>query len=97
VSQLLQRDPAVEDGVDHVRTLFFEAPAGLDFAGVLPEAIAVSETRAGSYVATGALTPQDLASLATWWAAHGVMPGSMSLEARSLEDVFLDISGKEIR
>ncbi|WP_457962366.1 ABC transporter ATP-binding protein [Arthrobacter sp. D1-29] len=97
VSQLLQRDPAVEDGVDHVRTLFFEAPAGLDFSGVLPEGIAVSETRAGSYVATGALTPQDLASLATWWAAHGVMPGSMSLEARSLEDVFLDISGKEIR
>ncbi|MBT2531256.1 ABC transporter ATP-binding protein [Arthrobacter sp. ISL-48] len=97
VSQLLQRDPVVEAGTDHVRTLFFEAPAGLDFAGVLPESIAVSETRAGSYVATGALTPQDLASLASWWAAHGVMPGSMSLEARSLEDVFLDISGKDIR
>jgi ABC-2 type transport system ATP-binding protein len=26
-----------------------------------------------------------------------VMPGSMSLEARSLEDVFLDISGKDVR
>jgi ABC-2 type transport system ATP-binding protein len=97
VSQLLQRDPVVEAGADHVRTLYFEAPAGLDFEGVLPESIAVSETRAGSYVATGALTPQDLASLTSWWAAHGVMPGSMSLEARSLEDVFLDISGKDIR
>jgi ABC-2 type transport system ATP-binding protein len=97
VSQLLQREPDVEAGADHVRTLFFEAPAGLDFTGVLPDAIAVSEARAGSYVATGALTPQDLAALASWWAAHGVMPGSMSLEARSLEDVFLDISGKDVR
>ncbi|MCO4249961.1 ABC transporter ATP-binding protein [Pseudarthrobacter raffinosi] len=97
VSQLLQRDPAVEAGTDHVRTLVFEAPPGLDFTGVLPDAIAVSETRAGSYVASGALTPRDLASLTAWWAAHGVMPGSMSLAARSLEDVFLDISGKDIR
>ncbi|MET3163942.1 UNVERIFIED_ORG: ABC-2 type transport system ATP-binding protein [Arthrobacter sp. UYEF10] len=97
VPQLLQRDPAVEAGADQVRTLVFEAPPGLDFTGVLPEAIAVSETRAGSYVAMGALTPHDLASLTAWWAAHDVMPGSMSLAARSLEDVFLDISGKDIR
>ncbi len=97
VTQLLQRDPAVESGTEHIRTLFFEAPAGLDLDGVLPEAVAVRETRAGSYVATGPLTPQDLAALAAWWAAHGVMPGSLSLEARSLEDVFLDISGKDIR
>jgi ABC-2 type transport system ATP-binding protein len=97
VAQLLQRDPAVEAGSEHIRTLFFEAPAGLDLDGVLPPAIALSETRAGSYVATGPLTPEDLAALASWWAAHGVMPGSLSLEARSLEDVFLDISGKDIR
>ena len=97
VAQLLQRDPAVEAGTEHIRTLFFEAPAGLDLTGVLPAAIAVNETRAGSYVATGPLTPEDLASLASWWAAHGIMPGSLSLEARSLEDVFLDISGKDIR
>ncbi|MDI3195702.1 ABC transporter ATP-binding protein [Pseudarthrobacter sp. AL07] len=97
VPQLLQRDPAVEAGADHIRTLVFEAPPGLDFTGVLPQAIAVSETRAGSYVAMGALTPHDLASLTAWWAAHDVMPGSMSLAARSLEDVFLDISGKDIR
>ncbi|BAS08900.1 nod factor export ATP-binding protein I [Arthrobacter sp. Hiyo4] len=45
VSQLLQRDPAMEAGTDHVRTLVFEAPPGLDFTGVLPDAIAISETR----------------------------------------------------
>jgi ABC-2 type transport system ATP-binding protein len=96
VAQLLQRDPAVEAG-GHIRTLLFDAPAGLNLDGILSEAIIVRETRAGSYVATGPLTPQDLASLASWWAAHGVMPTSLSLEARSLEDVFLDISGKDIR
>lgn len=96
VAQLLQREPAVESG-EHIRTLLFEAEAGLNLAGVLPETITVSETRAGSYVANGPLTPQDLAALASWWAAHGVMPSSLSLAARSLEDVFLDVSGKEIR
>jgi ABC-2 type transport system ATP-binding protein len=96
VAQLLQREPAVESG-EHIRTLLFEAEAGLNLTGVLPETIAVSETRAGSYVANGPLTPQDLAALTSWWAAHGVMPTSLSLAARSLEDVFLDVSGKEIR
>ncbi|GAA1760203.1 ABC transporter ATP-binding protein [Pseudarthrobacter sulfonivorans] len=96
VAQLLQRKPAVESG-EHIRTLLFEAEAGLNLTGVLPETITVSETRAGSYVANGPLTPQDLAALTTWWAAHGVMPTSLSLAARSLEDVFLDVSGKEIR
>ncbi len=96
VAQLLQREPAVESG-EHIRTLLFEADARLNLSGVLPETITVSETRAGSYVATGPLTPHDLAALASWWAAHGVMPTSLNLAARSLEDVFLDVSGKEIR
>ncbi|WP_426225887.1 ABC transporter ATP-binding protein [Pseudarthrobacter sp. DSP2-3-2b1] len=97
VPQLLQRDPVVEEGMEHIRTLVFEAPAGLDLAGVLPANIMVTETRAGSYVASGPLTPPDLAALASWWAAHNIMPGSLSLQARSLEDVFLDVSGKDTR
>jgi len=97
VQELLQRSPAVEAGAEHIRTLEFEAAAGLDFDGVLPVGIAVSETRAGSYTVTGSLTPGHLAALAAWWEAHGIMPASMSLQARSLEDVFLDISGKDIR
>ncbi|MGM9470533.1 ABC transporter ATP-binding protein [Pseudarthrobacter sp. YS3] len=97
VPQLLQRDPVVEDGMEHVRTLVFEAPAGLELAGVLPANITITETRAGSYVASGPLTPLDLSALAAWWAAHDIMPGSLSLQARSLEDVFLDVSGKDNR
>ena len=96
VTQLLQhRLPSADER--HIRTLLFEAEPGLDFTGVLPEGIDVTESRAGSYAATGALTPADLAAITAWWAARGTMPGSFSLEARSLEDVFLDISGREIR
>ena len=97
VQELLQRNPGVEAGAEHVRTLEFEAAPGLDFDGVLPDGIAVSEARAGSYSMTGSLTPAHLAALARWWEAHNIMPASMSLQARSLEDVFLDISGKDIR
>ncbi|MFE4541249.1 ABC transporter ATP-binding protein [Arthrobacter sp. NPDC056727] len=97
VAQLLQHNMPETPHKDHVRTLHFEAVPGLDFTGVLPAEVEVRETRSGSYTATGALTPEDLAALTAWWAQHGVMPGSLNMEARSLEDVFLDISGREIR
>jgi ABC-2 type transport system ATP-binding protein len=97
VAQLLQRNVPAGAPQEHIRTLLFEAQPGLDFTGVLPDSVDFSETRAGSYTATGALTPADLAALTAWWAARGIMPGSLSLEARSLEDVFLDISGRDIR
>lgn len=97
VQQLLQRSPSVEEGAEHVRTLVFEAAPGLDLTGVLPGGVDVTEPRAGSYSITGTLAPGHLAALAAWWDAHGIMPAAMSLQARSLEDVFLDISGKDIR
>lgn len=97
VQELLQRGPALEAGAEHVRTLTFDAEPGLDLSGVLPPDVVLLEDRAGSYTATGALTPRHLAALAQWWAAQDVMPTAMTLQARSLEDVFLDISGKDIR
>lgn len=97
VAQLLQHPLPPGAGEQHIRTLLFEADPGLDFTGVLPDGVDVTEARAGSYAATGALTPADLAAITAWWAARGIMPRSLSLEARSLEDVFLDISGREIR
>ncbi len=97
VAQLLRHELDTGNGAPHIRTLLFEAEPGLDLTGVWPDAVEVRESRAGSYSATGALTPSDLAAVTAWWAARGIMPSSMSLEARSLEDVFLDISGREIR
>ncbi|MFC8409337.1 ABC transporter ATP-binding protein [Arthrobacter sp. NPDC057259] len=97
VAQLLRHELTPDAPGGNVRTLLFEAEPGLDLTGVLPAAVDVRETRAGSYSVSGALTPADLAAVTAWWAARGIMPASMSLAARSLEDVFLDISGRETR
>jgi ABC-2 type transport system ATP-binding protein len=97
VAQLLRHQLPAGDAAQHIRTLLFETEPGLDFTGVLPDGVDVTEARAGSYAVTGALTPADLAAITAWWAQRGIMPSSLSLEARSLEDVFLDISGREIR
>ncbi|WP_432245995.1 ABC transporter ATP-binding protein [Arthrobacter sp. G.S.26] len=97
VQELLQRDHGVTPGAEQVRTLVFDADPGLEFDGVLPPGAEILEVRAGSYTVTGALAPAHLAALATWWEARNIMPTAMSLQARSLEDVFLDISGKDVR
>ncbi|MFS0716486.1 ABC transporter ATP-binding protein [Arthrobacter sp. 1P04PC] len=97
VAQLLRHELTPDAPGGNVRTLLFEAEPGLDLTGVMPAAVDVRETRAGSYSVSGALTPADLAAVTAWWAARGIMPASMSLAARSLEDVFLDISGRETR
>ncbi|MBT2512907.1 ABC transporter ATP-binding protein [Arthrobacter sp. ISL-30] len=96
VSELLRYKTAAGEGINE-RALYFEAAPRLDFTGVLRSAVTVSETRAGSYTVSGSLEPGDLAALAACWAERGIMPSSMRLEARSLEDVFLDISGRDLR
>ena len=99
VAELLQHGEPGKDGIAE-RTLSFDAPAGLDLRsalGALGEGLALAEDRAGSYTVTGALAPEHLARLTAWWAEKGIMPASLRLEARSLEDVFLDISGRDIR
>ena len=57
--------------------MLFETEPGLDFTGVLPDGVDVTEARAGSYAVTGALTPADLAAITAWWAAardHAQLP-----------------------
>jgi ABC-2 type transport system ATP-binding protein len=46
---------------------------------------------------TGPITPPLLEAVTRWFTATGAMPESLSLQPRTLEDVFLDISGREIR
>ncbi|WP_223932866.1 ABC transporter ATP-binding protein [Arthrobacter sp. StoSoilB5] len=96
VADLLRHDHSADTAITD-RTLFFDAPAGLEFKGVLRAGLQVLETRPGSYSITGALGPADLAALTAWWAEREIMPASLRLEARSLEDVFLDISGRDLR
>lgn len=82
---------------DAARELRFEAPQGLMLPASIQAHLEVTESPPGRYSVSGALTPKDLAVLAAWWAQEGILPASISLTSRSLEDVFLDISGRSIR
>jgi ABC-2 type transport system ATP-binding protein len=83
-----------EDGVR------FNAPPGLDLRSLekaLPEGSAAREALPGSYVVTGPMGPQLLATVTAWCAAHGVMPDGLGRARRTLEDVFLELTGKDLR
>ncbi len=81
-------------------TLSFRGPAGLDIAqlaAALPAGSAVTEEHPGSYQVEGAVGPQLLATVTAWCAANGVMPEGLAVERRSLEDVFLQLTGRGLR
>lgn len=82
---------------DSARELRFEARERLSLPSARLPHLDVTEPSPGRYRVTGALTPKDLAVLAAWWAEEGILPASIVLTSRSLEDVFLDISGRSIR
>jgi ABC-2 type transport system ATP-binding protein len=66
-------------------------------ADVLPLGTTVREAEAGHYLVTGDVSPQLLATLTAWCAAQGVLAEEVSVERRSLEDVFLDLTGRSLR
>jgi ABC-2 type transport system ATP-binding protein len=85
-----------------VGQLRFRAEAGLDIESlltVLPPASAVKESPAGHYVIEvhGAVDPLLLAAVTAWCAERGVLANSLRIESRTLEDVFLELTGKELR
>ncbi|NUP74930.1 MAG: ABC transporter ATP-binding protein [Sinomonas sp.] len=77
------------------RRLTMRAPAGLDVAaafGAASGALTVNEAPAGHYTIDGELASSHLAALTAWLAARGIMPSTLELGSRSLEDVFLGIA-----
>ncbi|MFH0244883.1 ABC transporter ATP-binding protein [Streptomyces sp. HK10] len=81
-------------------TLSFTGRPGLDLASLLkalPPDTTAAETAPGSYRLTGTVDPQLLATVTSWCAQNGVMPDGIAVERRTLEDVFLDLTGKELR
>jgi ABC-2 type transport system ATP-binding protein len=81
-------------------TLRFTGRPGLDLSSLLkalPAGSAAPEPAPGTYRLTGDVGPQLLATVAAWCAQHGVMPDRISVERHTLEDVFLDLTGKELR
>ena len=51
----------------------------------------------GEYELVGTLRPEHLAAFTAALAEHYLMPISLTMEPKTLEDVFLDISGRDIR
>ncbi len=82
------------------RTLHLQASPGLDttaLALALGDGLAVDETVAGSYAVTGAVTPGTLAALTAWLAQHDELATRITVGRRTLEDVFLDLTGRDLR
>lgn len=80
--------------------LRFTAPRGLDLRLLtlaLPEGYLCSETTPGSYLVVGQMTPQVLATVTAWCAKINVLATDLRVETRSLEDVFLDLTGRALR
>ncbi|MEO6879634.1 MAG: ABC transporter ATP-binding protein [Mycobacteriaceae bacterium] len=80
--------------------LRFTAPAGLDtelLRAVLPEGYAASETAPGAYLVDGVINPQVLATVTSWCARLDVLARDLRVAQRSLEDVFLELTGREMR
>jgi ABC-2 type transport system ATP-binding protein len=81
-------------------TLRFSGRPGLDIASLLnalPAETVAAELTPGSYRIEGKIDPQLLATVTCWCAQHGVMPDHLAVERRTLEDVFLELTGKELR
>ncbi len=83
-------------GGDHERRLSFVLPRTLT-AEELSAAPATLDRRDGNrpgarWTARGVSTPADLSALTTWWEHIDMMPGEVSFESRSLEDVFWEVS-----
>ncbi|HEY9438260.1 MAG TPA: ABC transporter ATP-binding protein [Streptomyces sp.] len=81
-------------------TLRFTGHPGLDLDSLLkalPDGSGAAELAPGTYRITGRVDPQLLATVTSWCAQHGVLPDGLSVERRTLEDVFLELTGKELR
>lgn len=80
--------------------LRFSAPRRLDLElleSALPEGYRALELSPGEYRVEGRIDPQVLATVTAWCARMNVLATDMRVEQRSLEDVFLDLTGRELR
>lgn len=80
--------------------LTFRARTGLDLellTAALPEGYSARETQPGAYLVSGSVDPQVVSTVTAWCAQHGVLADELRVGRRTLEDVFLELTGKELR
>ncbi|MCU1623212.1 MAG: ABC-type efflux protein ATP-binding protein [Frankiales bacterium] len=88
--------PELTQGTGQIR---FTAAPGLDTSDLeaaLPAGSSATEATRGCYVVQGPAGPALLAAVTAWCARQGVMPGDLQAQ-RTLEDVFLELTGRELR
>jgi ABC-2 type transport system ATP-binding protein len=82
--------------------LRFRAEPGLDADALLtalPADATAKESPAGHYLVEvrGPVDPRLVAAVTAWCAERGVLAQSLRIESRTLEDVFLELTGSELR
>ncbi|TDD13922.1 ABC transporter ATP-binding protein [Nonomuraea diastatica] len=82
------------------RQLRFRARPGLaleELLTALPAGSAAKESPAGHYIIEGLVGPELLGTVTAWCASEGVTADDLRIERRTLEDVFLELTGRELR
>ena len=82
--------------------LRFRAKPGLDtdsLLAALPAGCVAKESPAGHYLieAPSAVDPGLFLAVTAWCAERNVLPSSLMIESRTLEDVFLELTGRDLR
>ncbi len=80
-------------------TIRFDAESGLDLTSLRRRLVGcrATETVPGAYVVEGVTDPRPLAAVTEWLAETGVMPSALTMGRETLEDVFLRVTGHELR
>jgi ABC-2 type transport system ATP-binding protein len=79
--------------------LTFEAAPGLPVAqlsAALPAGTSAREPSPGHYVVDGDVDARTVAAVTAWCAERGVLPSRLDTKRRSLEDVFLELTGRPV-
>jgi ABC-2 type transport system ATP-binding protein len=89
------RELVDDAGTPDDSTLRLDAPPGLP-ADLLP-GLALRELRPGEYTAAGSIDPAAVAALARALADRDLLATRITVGRRTLEDVFLDLTGRSLR
>ncbi len=74
----------------------FNGPANLDLQALRRDtsvALDITEVSPGRYVLSGDIGPRAVAAVTSWCADQGFVPEGLTTTSRTLEDVFLDLTG----
>jgi len=105
---IIDHGKVVVSGAPHTLTVDESGAAGLRFkartrldtallTAALPEGYLVREATPGTYLVEGAVDPQVVSTVTAWCAQQGVLPEELQVGRRTLEEVFLELTGRELR